>query len=57
MEVDPIEELLGGQIGEGYGSDNDETVADHISSVNPTASWNKKRDDLANAMWADRNNA
>ena len=26
----------------------------HISSVEPSASWTKKRDDLARAMWAER---
>ncbi|XP_047951638.1 protein ALP1-like isoform X2 [Salvia hispanica] len=37
-------------------SDNDNTLGgDHISCVEPTAAWTKKRDDLARAMWAERN--
>ncbi|KAG6429657.1 hypothetical protein SASPL_107709 [Salvia splendens] len=30
--------------------------AEHISSVEPSASWNKKRDDLARDIWSERNN-
>ncbi|XP_042009183.1 uncharacterized protein LOC121757755 [Salvia splendens] len=55
MEVDPYEELLGVHYDDGYVSDHDDPVLATISTVAPTPMWSKKRDDLAAAMWAERN--
>ncbi|KAG6410396.1 hypothetical protein SASPL_128454 [Salvia splendens] len=40
---------------DGYVSDHDDPVLATISTVAPTPMWSKKRDDLAAAMWAERN--
>ncbi|XP_042056100.1 uncharacterized protein LOC121800640 [Salvia splendens] len=56
MVVDPIKVELGNEADNDEESDNEHIVGgDHINSVEPSASWNKKMDDLASAMWADRN--
>lgn len=56
MDVDPYDELVSTQQDDGYGSDNDESIVPTINVISPTASWTKKRDDLAAAMWSQRMN-
>ena len=56
MAVDPVEAELGNEDNNEDESENESANGDHISSVEPSASWTKKRDDLARAMWAERNN-
>ncbi|XP_042027070.1 putative nuclease HARBI1 [Salvia splendens] len=57
MVVDPVEAELVNEA-----DIDDETVndpllyGDNISSVEPSALWTQKRDDLAMEMWGDRNN-
>ncbi|XP_047979481.1 protein ALP1-like [Salvia hispanica] len=55
MAIDPVEAELENEADIEDDSDNEHIVGgDHISSVEPSASWTKKRDDMANAMWAER---
>ncbi|XP_042016260.1 uncharacterized protein LOC121764282 [Salvia splendens] len=56
MAVDPVEEELGDHNDDGDETDQEQALVDHINSVEPSAGWNKKRDDLATAMWAERHN-
>lgn len=56
MEVDLCDEVEGTDPDDRDVSDNDEPVVPTINVVSPTALWNKKRDDLAAAMWVQRTN-
>ena len=56
MAVDPIEEELGTHDDDGDETDQEQAAVDHINSVEPSAAWNRKRYDLARAMWEERQN-
>ena len=57
MTNDPVEEEVDNEADIDNESDNEPVaIGEHISSVEPSALWNKKRDDMARAMWADRHN-
>lgn len=51
MVVDPIEALIDGVLDQG-GGDEDNGVAEFVDGIEPTAAWNQRRDELAQAMWA-----
>lgn len=57
MAVDPVEMELANEADNEDESAAEQDGADHISSVEPSASWNKKRDDLATEMWSERCNS
>lgn len=50
MDVDPIEQRLG--VGP-WESDNEEAHGDipFVDAIDPSLDWNRKRDELAKAMW------
>ncbi|XP_042050714.1 protein ALP1-like isoform X2 [Salvia splendens] len=56
MVVDPVEAELVNEDCDDESDNEPPLVCDNISSVEPSAIWNTKRDDLARAMWAERNN-
>ncbi|XP_042024783.1 uncharacterized protein LOC121771945 [Salvia splendens] len=57
MVVDPVEAELVNEADIDDENANDPVLcADNISSVEPSATWTQKRDDLAREMWGDRNN-
>ena len=56
MAVNPVEAELDNEAENEDENENEYVDGDHISSVEPSASWNNKRDDLAREMWAERNN-
>lgn len=51
MRDDPFEEAVEDTTEEHVDLDGDET--NFVESIEATAEWNQKRDDLANRMWAD----
>ncbi|XP_047940151.1 putative nuclease HARBI1 isoform X2 [Salvia hispanica] len=56
LAVNPVEAELDKEAEDADENKNEYVDGDHISSVEPSASWNNKRDDLAREMWAERNN-
>ena len=57
MVVDPVEAELDNEADIDDDTDNEPLLGgDNISSVEPSALWTKKRDDLATAMWGYINN-
>ncbi|XP_042051418.1 putative nuclease HARBI1 [Salvia splendens] len=54
MVVDPIEAELSNEANDEEEIEADTANSEHISSVEPSTAWTKKRDDLARAMWAER---
>ena len=56
MAVDPVEEELDNHDNDADKMEQEQALVDHINSVEPSAKWNKKMDDLATAMWVERHN-
>lgn len=55
MVVDPVEAELANEADIDEENENDPLLGcDNISSVEASAIWTQKRDDLARDMWVDR---